>query len=163
MPDHLQTVYIIPADDGCRVATAHCEIVESEGFLRRFRYMMNTFSAVTSSGSHSIPGAWQTASVSFADDGTMQPAYYVMFSETAILYGHLISGQFVLDHTDEIVSVTEISAEGIRVQAESSSGVQYTYQTSESDDAVLEYYETLREEEFPERYSGSASLSRCTQ
>ena len=46
MPEHLQTVYIIPAGDGCRVATAHCATVESEGFLRRFRYMMNTFSAV---------------------------------------------------------------------------------------------------------------------
>ena len=46
MPDQLQTVYIIPAGDGCRVAAAHCAAVESEGFLRRFRYMMNTFSAV---------------------------------------------------------------------------------------------------------------------
>ena len=46
MPDQLQTVYVIPAADGCRIATAHCATVESEGFLRRFRYMMNTFSAV---------------------------------------------------------------------------------------------------------------------
>ena len=46
MPDQLQSVYIIPAEDGCRIATAHCATVESEGFLRRFRYMMNTFSAV---------------------------------------------------------------------------------------------------------------------
>ncbi len=46
MPDNLQTVYIIPASDGCRVATARCATVESEGFLRRFRYMMNTFLTV---------------------------------------------------------------------------------------------------------------------
>ena len=46
MPDQLRSVYIIPAEDGCRIATAHCATVESEGFLRRFRYMMNTFSAV---------------------------------------------------------------------------------------------------------------------
>ena len=45
MPENLQTVYVIPAADGCRVATAHCATVESEGFLRRFGYMMNTFSA----------------------------------------------------------------------------------------------------------------------
>lgn len=45
MPENLQTVYIIPAGDGCRIATAHCATVESEGFLRRFGYMMNTFSA----------------------------------------------------------------------------------------------------------------------
>ena len=46
MPDLLQTVYIVPAGDGCLIATAHCFIAESEGFLRRFGYMMNTFSAV---------------------------------------------------------------------------------------------------------------------
>ena len=46
MPDQLQSVYIIPTEDGGRIATAHCATVESEGFLRRFRYMMNTFSAV---------------------------------------------------------------------------------------------------------------------
>ncbi len=34
-------------------------------------------------------------------------------------------------------------------------------QTSESDENVLEYYETWNEEEFPDTYSGGASLSRC--
>ena len=43
MPEHLQTVYIIPAGDGCHIATVHSGIVESEGFGRRFRYMMDTF------------------------------------------------------------------------------------------------------------------------
>ncbi len=47
MPDHLQMVYIIPADDGCRVATAHYAIEASEGFGRRFHYFMDTFSAIT--------------------------------------------------------------------------------------------------------------------
>ena len=50
MPDHLQTVYIIPAGDGCRIAAVHSYIVESEGFGRRFRYMMDTFSAVPAQG-----------------------------------------------------------------------------------------------------------------
>lgn len=45
MPEHLQTVYVIPAGNGCHIATAHCATVESEGFLRRFAYMMNTFEA----------------------------------------------------------------------------------------------------------------------
>ncbi|MBQ4370525.1 MAG: hypothetical protein II784_05930 [Oscillospiraceae bacterium] len=48
MPDHLQMVYIIPADDGCRVATAHYAIEASEGFGRRFHYFMDTFSAIAS-------------------------------------------------------------------------------------------------------------------
>ena len=46
MPEHLQTVYVIPAGDGCRIAAEHMYIVASEGFGRRFRYMMDTFSVV---------------------------------------------------------------------------------------------------------------------
>jgi hypothetical protein len=162
MPENLQTVYVIPADDGCRVATAHCATVESEGFLRRFRYMMNTFSAVSDSGSLSIPGTWQTASMGYADDGTMQPEYFVRFTKSEILYGHLKDGQFVLDYSDNICSLEETANGGTRVQAEAANGVQYTFQTSESDNAVLEYYETWQEEDFAEMYRGGASLSRCS-
>mgnify|MGYP002624525326 FL=1 len=42
MADQLQMVYIIPANDGCFVATMHCAIEASEGFGRRFDYMLNT-------------------------------------------------------------------------------------------------------------------------
>ena len=42
MPENLQEVYIIPAPDGVRIATAHCFIAESEGFFHRFAYMLNT-------------------------------------------------------------------------------------------------------------------------
>ncbi|MBQ1413274.1 MAG: hypothetical protein IIY93_08805 [Clostridia bacterium] len=42
-PDLLQTVYIIPAADGCRIATAHYTFESAEGFGRRFNYIMNTF------------------------------------------------------------------------------------------------------------------------
>ena len=41
-PDLLQTVYIIPAADGCRIATAHYTFESAEGFGRRFNYIMNT-------------------------------------------------------------------------------------------------------------------------
>lgn len=50
MPEQLQAVYIIAADDGCRVATAHYAIEGSEGFGRRFRYIMDTFSAIDRQG-----------------------------------------------------------------------------------------------------------------
>ena len=50
MPDQLQMVYIIPAEDGCRIATAHYSIEAAEGFGRRFRYMMDTFSAIPRQG-----------------------------------------------------------------------------------------------------------------
>ncbi len=110
----------------------------------------------------SIQGTWQTASMGYADDGTMQPEYYVRFSGTDILYGHLKNGQFVLDHSDKIISFEETSTGGYRVQAQTSNGSQYTFQTCESDDNMLEYYETWREEEFAEMYRGGASLSRCS-
>lgn len=42
MAERLQTVYIIPASDGCVVATAHFSIEAAEGFGRRFSYMVNT-------------------------------------------------------------------------------------------------------------------------
>ena len=46
MSDLLQTVYIIPAADGCIIATAHCTIENAEGFGRRIDYMMNTLSVM---------------------------------------------------------------------------------------------------------------------
>ena len=46
MPDHLQMVYIIPAPDGCRIAAEHYAIEASEGFGRRFSYMMHTLTVI---------------------------------------------------------------------------------------------------------------------
>ena len=49
-PDLLQTVYIIPTADGCRIARAQYTFESAEGFGARFRYMMNTFSVISSQG-----------------------------------------------------------------------------------------------------------------
>ena len=46
MADQLQSVYIIPAPDGCFVATAHYVAEAAEGFARRFSYMLQTFSVI---------------------------------------------------------------------------------------------------------------------
>ena len=46
MADRLQLVYIIPASDGCIVAAEHLAVEASEGFGRRFAYMLNTLSAL---------------------------------------------------------------------------------------------------------------------
>lgn len=54
MADQLQTVYVIPAPDGCRVATAHYSIESSEGFAKRFRYMLDTLSVIDCSGERRI-------------------------------------------------------------------------------------------------------------
>ncbi|MBR5094307.1 MAG: hypothetical protein IK095_04360 [Oscillospiraceae bacterium] len=54
MPDQLQMAYIIPAADGCRVATAHYAIEASEGFGRRFHAMMDTFAVLAGQGARPI-------------------------------------------------------------------------------------------------------------
>ena len=46
MTDQLQAFYIIPAPDGCRIATTHAFITEAEGFFRRFDAMLNTLSVI---------------------------------------------------------------------------------------------------------------------
>ena len=42
MGEQLELVYIIPADDGCFVATEHLVVEAAEGFGRRFACMLNT-------------------------------------------------------------------------------------------------------------------------
>ncbi len=63
MPDHLQLVYIIPAEDGCRVATEHYETVESEGFGRRFRYFVNSIEVVGRNGGKTLSDEQALAAV----------------------------------------------------------------------------------------------------
>ena len=49
-PDRLMAVFIVPAEDGCRVAAAHFYFEAAEGFGRRFRSMMDTFSILPAQG-----------------------------------------------------------------------------------------------------------------
>ena len=90
----------------------------------------------------------------------MQPEYYVQFTDSEINYGHMKDGEFVLDHSDKISHLNEVSEGVYKVQAESGKGVKYTYKTSESDKDTLEYYETWDEADFSNTYSAGASLSR---
>ena len=107
----------------------------------------------------SIEGTWQTASMGYESDGDIQPEYYVQFTDKEINYGHMKGSEFVLDHADKI-SLIEETSNGYRVKAEGQNNVKYTYQTSESDKDVLEYFETWDENEFPDMYRGGASLSK---
>lgn len=50
MADQLQAVFIIPASDGCRVATEHFSAESAEGFGRRFSYMLNTLTLIQREG-----------------------------------------------------------------------------------------------------------------
>ncbi|MBQ6017129.1 MAG: hypothetical protein IJL19_04530 [Clostridiales bacterium] len=117
---------------------------------------------VTVKESSKITGIWQTASmVTYGDE--MHPEYYVQFSDTAVNYGQLKEENvFVFDHADEITLFEEISDGIYRVQAEDSSGKMYTFQTSDSDNTVMEYYETWNENEFADCYRGGSSLFKCT-
>lgn len=45
-----------------------------------------------------ITGTWQTASIGYEDGETIQPEYYVQFTDSDINYGHMKNGAFVLDH-----------------------------------------------------------------
>ena len=116
---------------------------------------------VLDSASSLIPGTWQTASIGYVDGDDMQPEYYVQFTDKEINYGHMKDGEFLMDHADNISMVEEMEAGGYKVQAESSGGVKYTYQSAEGETDVLEYYETWDEAEFSEMYRAGASLSKC--
>ena len=108
-----------------------------------------------------ISGTWQTASIGYEADGEMQPEYYVQFSDSEIIYGHMEKNNFVPDYFDSISHFDEMAEGGYIIQAESENGVQYTYKSAEGDENILEYYATWNDEEFSEKYSGSSSLSRC--
>ena len=108
-----------------------------------------------------ITGTWQTASMVYEEDGTIYPEYYVQFTDTEIKYGHMKDGVFAIDHSDKINLMEQTANGGYKIQAMGSNGVQYTYQTAESDKDILEYYETWKEDEYPDAYRGGASLSKC--
>jgi hypothetical protein len=46
MAEHLQSVYVFPASDGCRVAISHCYITDSEFYSMQIHRFMNTFSVI---------------------------------------------------------------------------------------------------------------------
>ena len=103
---------------------------------------------------------WSTASMVTDEFGNVVPEWTVLFDETKINYGHIEGNEFVVDHSDDIELLEQYSEHSFKIQAVSSTGVKYTYQTSASDETVLEYYETWDESEYPDKYSGSASLCR---
>lgn len=53
-PDFLQMVYIIPAEDGCRIATAHYSYESADSFGTRFADFMKSFSVIPVQGERKI-------------------------------------------------------------------------------------------------------------
>ena len=108
----------------------------------------------------SVPGTWATASMGYEYNGDVLPEYHVQFTDSEVVYGHVLDGEFVTDHTAKIFALENTASGGYRIKVESSNGGHYTYQTSEDDDNVLEYYETWDEGDFHSMYRGGASLWR---
>lgn len=140
------------------------EITEEEKTDESFNVMDYLTGNDTSSDKNpSIKGTWETGSIGYeADDGTVQPLYYVQFTDSEINYGHMKEGKFVSEYSDKICLMEETGDSRYRVQAEASNGGKYTYQTCETDKDTLEYYDAWDEKEFPEKYSGGASLTRSS-
>ncbi len=116
--------------------------------------------AITSDQNQSLTGTWVTGSMGYEYYGTTQAEYYVKFTDTEISYGHMKDDEFILDHSDKIVSLEKVTTGGCMIKAETANGGQYTYRTSKGDDDTLEYYDTWNEDDFPKKYRGGASLSR---
>ena len=106
----------------------------------------------------SVPGTWATASMGYEYNGDVLPEYHVQFTDSEVIYGHMLDGEFMTDHTAKIIDLENTASGGYRIQVESSDGGHYTYQTSDNDDNVLEYYETWDEDDFHSTYRGGASL-----
>lgn len=115
-----------------------------------------------SNGAAVVDGTWQTASIGYIDGDDMQPNWYVVFTGSTVDYGHKKNGEFVLDHSDKI-SNSEKTSNGVKIQAQTSDGAQYTLKTAEGDADTLEYYSTWEESSFADSYSGSSSLCKCVE
>ena len=114
-----------------------------------------------SSGFEMIPGTWQTASMASSPDGTVTPSHFIKFTEDGIEYGQMKDGAFVKEYTDKITKFDKTEGNGFIVQAESSTGVKYTYKTCATDVNTMEYYETWEESQYSEKYSASGSITKA--
>ncbi len=96
-PDQLQMIYIVPAADGGRIAAAHYSFESAEGFGRRFRYFMDSFSVLAAQGENRISEEQALAAVrqycfsidpslqSIADAGEYPVYWDVSSAESAIV------------------------------------------------------------------------------
>ncbi len=109
-----------------------------------------------------LKGIWETGSNGYEYYGTPQAEYYVRFDDGIISFGHMKDDEFLLEYYDIIQSLEKTRWGGYRIQAEASNGNQYTYQTSEEDPNVLDYFYTWDEDEFMDKYSGGSSLFRSS-
>ena len=92
MPDRLQMVYVIPAADGCRVAVEHYEIVESEGFGKRFSAMMRTLTVLPKPGAAPLANA--QAAPAITDEQAVSAIRAYCLAADPTLEGILNAGEY---------------------------------------------------------------------
>ena len=109
---------------------------------------------------NAVPGTWQTNSMANKEDGSMGPTYYIQFTSSDIKYGQMKDGAFVEEYADKISHLEKTVDGKYLVQAESKTGIKYTFKTSESDVNTMEYYATWTEAEYASTYSASGSLTK---
>ena len=124
-PEKLQMVYIIPAADGCRIATAHYSFESAEGFGRRFAYMMNTLSVTAGQSDRRISDEQAVYAVRhycFASNPGLEsmiaredyPIYWEILSsdgnETLVLFRSYTGAQnrYYIDPVTGETTVTEV-------------------------------------------------------
>ena len=107
-----------------------------------------------------IDGIWQCVTIS-DEEKEYASLYYVKFTSSEINYGHMTDdGEFVLDYSDKITLFECVAPGFYTIQAENSNGNQYTYQTAEDDNTIMNYYGSWNEDEFADTYSASSSLMK---
>ncbi|SDB45229.1 hypothetical protein SAMN02910298_02264 [Pseudobutyrivibrio sp. YE44] len=117
--------------------------------------------SASSQESSSIEGIWGSNSIS-GENENFPATYYVQFTDSTVDYGHMTDdGNFEIENSYKISSITEISSGIYRVQAETEDGHHFTYQTNEDDNTIMDYFSTWEESEFDDNYSASESLSKC--
>ena len=107
-----------------------------------------------------IDGIWQCVTIS-DEEKEYASLYYVQFTSSEINYGHMTDdGDFVIDYSDKITLFECVAPGFYTIQAENSNGNQYTYQTAEDDNTIMNYYGSWNEDEFADTYSASSSLMK---
>lgn len=81
--DLMQMVYVIPAADGCRIAAAHYAAEGSEGFGRRFDYIMQTLSVID-----------RTGAVELTDEQAVAAVQNYCYSSNPLLEDKVESGEY---------------------------------------------------------------------
>lgn len=135
MADELQAVYIIPAGNGCVVATAHFSIEAAEGFGRRFHYMLHTLSVIEKDGPRELTDEEALSAVKnycFSSDPDLES---IVDSEDYTVYWEIVSS----DESEIVVLYRSYTGAQIRYYIDRVMGSAY----------VTEFVPGIMEEEQP--------------